>query len=354
MTDILFTGGGTAGHVIPIIPLIEKLSAKGIEMAFIGTASGFESDLLRSYPVEYYSIPSGKLRRYFSLRNIIDAFRVLLGIFRSYVLLGRIRPRVVFSKGGFVSFPVVFAARLRRIPILLHESDVTPGLANKLSMPFADKLYLNFPDASSGNFSGDTITTGTPIRKDLLFGDPIKGRQDLGVPENQPLLLVTGGSLGADLLNQTIRSSLPDLLDKFWVVHICGHGKVCERANERYMQFEYIDKDWGDVLAAADLVVSRAGANIVYELLVLGKPNLLIPLSRKASRGDQIENANYAKKKGYSSVIYEEDLDPENLVSRIEETWTRLAEFKGYLSHFKAPDSVSIICEELYSYLQKN
>ena len=354
MTDILFTGGGTAGHVIPVIPLIEQLSDEGIEMAFIGTASGFECELLKSYPVDYYSIPSGKLRRYFSLKNITDVFRVLSGILKSYILLGRLRPRVVFSKGGFVSFPVVFAARLRGIPVLLHESDVTPGLANKLSMPFADKLYLNFPEASSGRFSGHTITTGTPIRKDLLFGDPIKGRQVLGIPENQPLLLVTGGSLGADFLNRTVRSSLPNLIDKFWVVHICGRGRVFDTSEARYIQFEYLDKDWGDILAAADLVVSRAGANIVYELLVLGKPNLLIPLSRKSSRGDQIENANYAKKNGYSSVILEEDLDPEHFVSKIDKTWARLAEFREHLTHFEAPNSVSIICEELHSYLQKN
>ncbi len=351
MTGVLFTGGGTAGHVIPVIPLIQNLSREGIKIAFVGSNSGLEEEILRLQPVDYYTIPSGKLRRYFSWRNITDVFRVFLGIIKAYYLIGKIKPSVVFSKGGFVSFPVVVAARLRFIPILLHESDCSPGLANRLSMPFAGKLFLNFPDASSGGFSREVIVSGTPVRQDLIDGDRQKGRNFLGVSADKPLLLVTGGSLGASSINESIRDSLASLTTLFAVVHICGSGNLSRIDNPNYIQYDYVGEHWGDILAASDLVVSRAGANILYELLVLKKPNILIPLSRRVSRGDQIENATYAHKHGYSQVILEEDLNSDKLVSEVFDTWAGLSEMKERLTRFDALDATTIICEELRSYL---
>lgn len=347
MSHVLFTGGGTAGHVVPVFPVLERLAARGTQLSFVGSNSGLEAQLLADQPVTYYGIAAGKLRRYLSWENLRDAFLVLGGIFQAYWLLGRIDPQVVFSKGGFVSFPVVLAAWLRRVPVVAHESDLTPGLANKLAMPFVDTLCLNFSVTPTGRFRGRVLHTGTPVRPALLHGDATRGRAFLGAQPNERILLVTGGSLGADVLNQTLRDALSELTRQFLVVHVCGPGKAVTLDNARYRQYEYLTESWGDVLAAADLVVSRAGANTLYELLALGKPNLLVPLSLRASRGDQIENATYAAGLGYSHVLDEEALTPDALVAALRALDAALPEVRVRLAEFVVPDSVGLICAEL-------
>ena len=353
MSHVLFTGGGTAGHVVPVFPLLARLAERGVRLSFVGSNSGLEADLLADQPVTYYGIAAGKLRRYLSFENLLDAFRVVGGIYQAYRLLGRIKPQVVFSKGGFVSFPVVLAAWLRRIPVVAHESDLTPGLANRLAMPFVATLCLNFSVTPTGKFRGKVLHTGTPIRPALLHGDPRRGREFLGAGDER-ILLVTGGSLGADALNRTVRAALAELTQEFLVVHVCGPGKSVSVDNPRYLQYEYLTGPWGDVLAAADLVVSRAGANTLFELLALAKPNLLVPLSLRASRGDQLENATYAAGLGYSHVLDEDALTLQSLIAAIAALDADLPQMAERLAGFVVPDSVGLISTELDRYLTQN
>lgn len=347
MKHLLCTGGGTAGHVIPAIPVIQRALAAGARVSFVGSRSGLEARLLTDVPVDFHAIASGKLRRYLSLDNLADAFRVLGGIWQAYWLLRRLAPDVVFSKGGFVSFPVVLAAWLRGIPVVAHESDLSPGLANRLALPFVRTLCVSFPETRPKGFKGRRVFTGTPLRTALRHGDADRGRGLVSAPAGRPVLLVTGGSLGADAVNRAVRSALPALLEDFVVVHVCGEGKRTDETRDGYHQFEYVTADWGDLLAAADLVVSRAGANTLFELLALGKPNLLIPLSPRVSRGDQVENAAYAEARGFSRVLAEQSLTAESLVEAVRDAWRHRDGLARRLAAFEAPDAAEAIVAEL-------
>jgi UDP-N-acetylglucosamine--N-acetylmuramyl-(pentapeptide) pyrophosphoryl-undecaprenol N-acetylglucosamine transferase len=329
--------------VIPAIPVMQALLEEGVEVAFVGSRSGLEENLLRDLPVRYFGVAAGKLRRYFSLRNLLDAFRVIAGIFGAIRVVAAFQPDVVFSKGGFVSFPVVLAAWIRGVPVVAHESDLTPGLANRLALPFVRTLCVNFPVTRPKKFKGNVIHAGTPVRESLLSGDPQRGRKLLGVEPGIPVLLVTGGSLGADAINNVVRAALPDLCKRGFVVHVCGPGKRVENREPRYVQYEYVREDWGDLLAAADIVVSRAGANTLYELFCLGKPNLLVPLSMKASRGDQLENAAYARSLGYSRVLSEEEFTPATLLSTVDLILADPEAEIARLRSFAPPDSVRVL-----------
>ena len=343
---VVVTGGGTAGHVVPAIPVIERLLEDDIRISFVGSKSGLEERLLESIRVDFHAITTGKLRRYFSVENLLDFFRVFVGIAQAFNLLRKLKPMVVFSKGGYVAFPVVVGAWLNRIPVVAHESDVTPGLANRLSLPFIRSLCLNFPNKQIR--AKRVLMTGTPLREHLMNGDAGRGRVFLGVGSDLPILLVVGGSLGAQSINDAVRDVVTGLTQQFFVVHVCGPGNVLvELSNSRYRQFEYINEEWGDVLAAADLVVSRAGANALFELLALRKTNLLIPLSRKASRGDQIENAVMAESHGWSLVLWEENLNPASLMAAIEFIQRDPDYWRKNLNEFQVPDSVNLIYEEL-------
>lgn len=351
MSHVVFTGGGTAGHVVPTFPVIAALAGRGVRISFVGSNSGLEAELLEGVDADFYGIAAGKLRRYLSVENLRDVFRVLLGVWQAFRLLGRLRPDVVFSKGGFVSFPVVFAAWLRRVPVVAHESDLTPGLANRLALPFLRTVCTSFSSTAFPGFKGRVVHTGTPLREALLAGDRARGRQRLGAGKDERVLLITGGSLGADVINQVVREVLDELLASWLVVHVCGPGKVTGTAQPRYLQFEYVTEGWGDILTAADLVVSRAGANTLYELLALGKPNLLIPLSRRASRGDQLENAEFALAQGYSRVLLEEDLDGPALLREIVALDAQREAAAARLHGFAPPDAVELICSELTPFL---
>jgi UDP-N-acetylglucosamine--N-acetylmuramyl-(pentapeptide) pyrophosphoryl-undecaprenol N-acetylglucosamine transferase len=319
---IVFTGGGTAGHVTPNLALIEAAQKEGWAVEYIGSNKSIEQGMIKAINIPFYSIRSGKLRRYFSWKNFVDPFNILLGIGQSWRLLREMRPNIVFSKGGFVAFPVVFAAWLRRIPIVAHESDMSPGLANRLSFPFVTKICLTFAAAKSHFKNQQRIEiTGTPIRQQLFQGDREQGLRICGFEPTKPCVLVMGGSQGASLLNQAVREALPQLTQTFQVIHLCGKGKLDETLSKSpsYVQLEYADKELPDLLAAADLIISRSGANSLYEILALQKPHILIPLSARVSRGDQIQNARYFSKQNISKVIDEESLTAESLLNAVND-----------------------------------
>lgn len=283
---IILTGGGSAGHVTPNLALLPQLLAEGIEVHYIGTADGIERTILSERKdVTYHIISSGKLRRYFSWKNFTDPFRVMRGLFQARRVMREVKPAAVFSKGGFVSVPVVIAAHGKHIPVVTHESDYTPGLANKINAKFADRICVTFEDTLA-HVGAKGVHTGTPIRPELYQGDKERGLAFLGFDDKKPVLLIMGGSLGASVVNDAVRAALPKLLISYDIVHLCGKGKVEEQLNQPgYRQFEYVNEALPDVLAATDVVVSRAGANAVFEFLALSKPALLIPLPRSASRG---------------------------------------------------------------------
>ena len=353
MTRAVVTGGGSAGHVVPTLPIIETLRARNWHVTFIGTDSGLEQRLVSPSGVEYFGLRPGKLRRYWSLENLIDAFRVPLSILRVFGVLGRIKPDVVFSKGGFVAFPVVVGAWLRRIPVVAHESDLSPGLANRLSLPFITSLCVNF-DATRVN-AKRTIHTGTPVRESLLRGERERGLAATGFSGERPVLAIVGGSLGAERLNLVLREALPALTGVFDILHVCGAGKVDPAYSDiaGYEQRDFVGDEWGDMLAAANLVVSRSGANAMYELLTLKKPNLLVPLPAAASRGDQIENAAYAESRGFSLVVAESDLTPDLLLERVTALHRDARSWRERLEAFQAPDSTNLIVAEIEAALKK-
>ncbi len=322
MKKIVLTGGGTAGHVTPNIALMPSLKEKGYEISYIGSYEGIEKQLIEDIGIPYYGIATGKFRRYFDLKNFSDIFRVMKGYKEAKAILRQIKPDVVFSKGGFVAVPVVRAAAGLKIPCVIHESDMTPGLANKLCIPVAKKICCNFPETINSMPREKTILTGSPVRKELTEGDRQKGLEFCGFDGNKPVLMIIGGSQGAQSVNETVRESLPKLLEIFDVVHLCGKDKVDNMMLnvDGYKQYEYIKEELKDIFAMADIVISRAGANAICEILELKKPNVLIPLS-SGSRGDQILNAESFEASGFSEVIREEALDPSMLTETVKKVY---------------------------------
>lgn len=320
MKKIVLTGGGTAGHVTPNMALIERLREAGYDISYIGSYDGIEKSLIEKLDVPYYGISSGKLRRYFSLKNFTDPFRVLKGIREAKQLIKKLQPDVVFSKGGFVAVPVVRGAKKCKIPVIIHESDMTPGLANKLCIRAAKYVCCNFAETMEYLPADKAVHTGTPLRKELFTGDAERGRRFCGFTDDKPIILVVGGSTGAVAVNTAVRNLLPTLLVKFNVIHLCGKGKTDSTYDNTpgYVQYEYISAELCDLFAAAELIISRAGANAVSELLALKKPNILIPLSAEASRGDQILNAESFRENGYSYLLYEENVTNETLLEGVE------------------------------------
>lgn len=345
MKHIVLTGGGTAGHVTPNIALIPRLRELGYNISYIGSYEGIEKKLIEELGIPYYGISSGKLRRYFDPKNFSDPFRVLKGFSEAKKLLKQLQPDVVFSKGGFVTVPVVIAAKRRKIPAIIHESDMTPGLANKLCIPSAAKVCCNFPETVNSLPEDKAVLTGTPIRQELLDGNADAAAEFCGFTREKPVLMVIGGSLGAASVNENIRKILPELLKDFQVIHLCGKGKTDESLNQTngYVQFEYIKKELADLFALADIVISRAGANAICELHALKKPNLLIPLSANASRGDQILNARSFQRQGYSMVLEEEEITEETLLNSIRELYQNRQSYIDTMAKSQTMDSISQI-----------
>lgn len=320
MKRIVLTGGGTAGHVTPNIALLPKLRELDYDVHYIGSYEGIEKRLMEDYEIPYYGISTGKFRRYFDPKNFSDPFRVIKGYGEARKILKQIKPDIVFSKGGFVSVPVVRAAASLKIPCIIHESDMTPGLANKLCIPVAKKICCNFPETLQNLPEDKAVLTGSPIREELSKGNKLAALDLCGFTANKPVIMVIGGSLGAANVNKAVRDALPKLLEDFQVVHICGKEKVDNLllTTKGYKQFEYVKTELKDIFAMADVVISRAGANAICELLALQKPNILIPL-KAGSRGDQILNAKSFEAQGFSIVLDEDDITTNLLVDTVHE-----------------------------------
>lgn len=323
---IVFTGGGTAGHVTPNLALIESYAPDEVNVCYIGSIHGIEKKLVKAMGIPFYAIHTGKFRRELTWKHLTEPFKLIYGMWEAYRLLGQLKPDLVFSKGGFVALPVVWMASLRKIPVVAHESDMTPGLANRLCMPFVKKLCANFPQLLTHVKAPERlVVTGTPIRQMMIKGQAVQGRLLSGLQQDKPIILVMGGSSGSVIINKIIRQALPKLLESFQLIHITGQGHLDEKllGTTGYFQIEYAHLEMGDLLAASDMVISRSGANSLCELLTLAKPHLLIPLSKKASRGDQITNAAYFEKQGVSLVLAQEDLNMTSLIEKVAELSAR-------------------------------
>ena len=345
MKRIVLTGGGTAGHVTPNIALLPSLQEAGFEIAYVGSYDGIEKKLIADFDIPYTGIATGKFRRYLDPKNFSDPFRVLKGFGEARKFLKEFKPDVVFSKGGFVSVPVVRAAASLKIPCILHESDITPGLANKLCIPVAKKICCNFPETLDHLPKGKAVLTGSPIRKELAAGNKLAGLDLCGFTANKPVIMVMGGSLGALNVNQAVRAALPGLLEDFQIIHLCGKDKVDNLllTTPGYKQFEYVKKELKDLFAASDLVISRAGANAICEILALHKPNILIPLPAEVSRGDQLLNAASFKEQGFSIVIDEDDLNTKTLTDTVKDLYANRQKYIETMSSSHQTDSVSTI-----------
>ena len=345
MKKILLTGGGTAGHVTPNIALLPHLKKAGFEVFYIGSYSGMEKELIEAQNIPYYGISSGKLRRYFDPKNFSDPFKVLKGFGQAIRLIHKLKPDIVFSKGGFVSVPVVLAAKMCRVPAIIHESDITPGLANKIAIPGATKVCCNFPETMKYLPAEKAVLTGSPIRQELLSGNASRARELCGFDDSRPVLFIIGGSSGSVVINTAVRQALPTLLEHFQVAHMCGKGNLepTLAPMKGYRQFEYIGKELSDIFAMSDIVVSRAGANSICELLALHKPNLLIPLSAAASRGDQILNAASFEKQNFSKVLFEENLTADSLVEAVLQLYETRNDYVKAMTDSNQMNSIDVI-----------
>ena len=344
---IVLTGGGTWGHVTPHLALIPHLLEAGYDIHYIGTEHGLEVDKLRSIPeITYHAVKTGKLRRYHSWQNFIDPFRVIAGAFQSARLMGKLKPDVVFSKGGFVAVPVVFGAWLHRVPVLCHESDLTPGLANKLCKPFARRMATTFPECAAA-LGPKAECVGTPLRPELFSGQRERGLKLFGFDGQKPVLLMMGGSSGAQAVNKGLRDALPELLKTFDVAHLCGKGNLDAALNGTagYTQIEFLDAELPDALAAADLVLSRAGSNALMEFQALDKPMLLVPYPKGASRGDQILNAQSLEKRGLCRVLLQENMTAESLTKALLETWRDREQLRAAVKKAPPADGTQRVLE---------
>ena len=347
MKRIILTGGGTAGHVTPNIALIPRLLELGYDIQYIGSYQRIEKELIEPFGIPYHGISSGKLRRYFSVQNFTDPFRVLKGFGEAKRLIKELQPDVIFSKGGFVSVPVVLAGKHNKVPTIIHESDMTPGLANKIAIPSATKVCCNFPETLEHLPKDKAVLTGSPIRQELLSGNRIAAMDLCHFSADKPVILVIGGSLGSVAVNNAVRLALPELLEHFQIVHLCGKGKVDDSLTSMkgYTQFEYIKDELRDIFALADIVISRAGANAICELLALRKPNLLIPLSANASRGDQILNARSFERQGFSMVLEEEELTKESLLEAVRKLYNDRSRFMDAMRDSNQQNSIDTIID---------
>lgn len=347
MKRIILTGGGTAGHVTPNIALLPTLAEEGFDIQYIGSYEGMEKALIEDLGIPYHGISSGKLRRYFDWKNFTDPFRVIKGFFEANKLMKELKPDVVFSKGGFVSVPVVMAAGKNHVPAIIHESDMTPGLANKLCFSKAAKICCNFPETVDKLPKDKAVLTGSPIRAELKEGSREAAKLLCGFEDDKPVILSVGGSLGAAGVNKALREALPELTKDFNIVHLCGKGKLDESliGTKGYFQMEYAKDEMKDLFAYCDIIISRAGANAICEFLSLRKPNLLIPLPASASRGDQILNAKSFVKQGFSMMLDEDTMTKDDFVKSVYELYEHRDKYVLAMEESNQSDAVRTVVD---------
>lgn len=348
---IVFTGGGTAGHVTPNIAIINEIKNENLDIHYIGSKKGIEKELIEKQNIPYYSISSGKLRRYIDMENFKDIFRVIKGCFEARKILKKLKPNLVFSKGGFVSVPVIIAASTMKIPIFIHESDITPGLANKISQRFATKIFVSFKEAAKYFPESKVQAIGSPIRKDLLKGSSDKGKRYLDFHSAKPILTIMGGSLGSKKINDVVRANLSALTEQFQIVHICGKNNLdpsLEGLNG-YRQFEYVHEELSDILAATDYVITRGGSNAIFEFLALEIPMLIIPLGLNQSRGDQILNAKSFEEQGFSLTLKEEDITEKTFLNSVHRLKESNELIKSTMKEYNAnqTDALDVLINEI-------
>jgi len=335
---IAFTGGGTGGHIYPGLAVADEIKAlakkdnKEITINWIGCSKGMDGQLVKKAVGPYgaptadafYGIPSGKLRRYFSWQNFTDLFRIVGGYFAARRILKKTRPSILFSKGGFVSVPPVLAAKHLGIPVFTHECDFTLGLANRLNFKSADTMFVSYEETKNRLAPADqsrVTVTGNPVRPVIYNADSKKGRDFLQISDNLPVLLVLGGSSGAKQINELVWANLDWLCENFTVVHQTGllnadsttEQELKEKYKGRYLPYQFIYQQMPDVLAAADVILSRAGANSIWEAAVLAKPMVLIPLCGSGTRGDQVDNAEFFRQRDAAMVLLGEEANSQNL-----------------------------------------
>ncbi|MCR5744062.1 MAG: undecaprenyldiphospho-muramoylpentapeptide beta-N-acetylglucosaminyltransferase [Lachnospiraceae bacterium] len=353
---IVLTGGGTAGHVTPHIALLPSLREADFDIRYIGSYEGIEKTLMEQEGIAYDGVATGKFRRYFDWKNFSDPFQVIKGYFEAKKLIKEYDPDVVFSKGGFVAVPVVWAAAGCHIPVVIHESDMSPGLANKLCIKKAYKICANFPEALSNLPTDKSVVTGTPIREELLHGSREAGLSFCGFAGDKPVLMMMGGSTGAKVVNSALREALPRLLETFDVIHLCGKGNLDSSLQgvRGYAQFEYISDELKDLFAAADIMLSRAGANSICEILALKKPNVLVPLSASVSRGDQILNAESFRKQGFSYVLPEEKMNADSLIEAIRHVYDNRVDYVRSMEYSAFNDGIRSVMREIDAAIREN
>ncbi|MGH8903697.1 MAG: UDP-N-acetylglucosamine--N-acetylmuramyl-(pentapeptide) pyrophosphoryl-undecaprenol N-acetylglucosamine transferase [Egibacteraceae bacterium] len=348
----MITGGNTGGHVIPNLPLIEQLGAAGWSVHYIGDPNGLEARLVPPLKIPFHPLKTGKLRRYSSIRNLTDLPRTILAIFRAAWVLSRFRPQLIYSKGGFVSVPVIIAGRLLRIPIVAHESDRTLSLTGRIAIRVADKLCCGLPSSIK---SDKLVYTGIPLRRDIKTGWPSRVHSELRLRGSVPVLLVVGGSLGAAALGRALGPALPNLLPAFDIIHLSPTGApVVSPIPPGYHPIPNDYKRFPDLLAAADVVLSRAGATVIAELLAVNKPALLVPLPTTASRGEQLANAHYYQEAGYGECLEQHELTSAALEKMLHLLLEHADHYRALMAHAQIPDATDAVLRVINEILARH
>lgn len=344
----MFTGGGSGGHVTLNLNLIPLFQKNGWQIVYVGSETGIEKELIAKIEgVKYYAIKTGKLRRYFSWQNLKDMFKIPVGVCQAAAIIHKEKPDIIFSKGGFVSFPVVVGGFLNHRKIFMHESDLTPGLANKMSLPFVSKFFTTFIDTVKYVRTPQKVCYIGPVLSDRLKnGDKNKALLMCNFNTEKPIVMFVGGSLGAQSLNKAVLQNIDALLQKFQIIHICGKGQKTDLERQGYAQFEFVDKEFKDLLAATDIVVTRSGSNAIFEFWSLNIPMLLVPLPSNASRGEQTSNAQNFQSKGFAEILLDKDLAQNGLLlAQIDKMYQNLG---TYRNNIKNSDLKFTSNEELY------
>lgn len=349
MASIVLTGGGTAGHCTPHLAILPYLKKDFDNIYYVGSENGIEKEIIKNTDIPYFSVTCAKLNRNLNAKNLFIPFKVAKGIFQAGKILDRIKPDVVFSKGGYVSLPTVVAAKQRNVPVIAHESDYTMGLANKISAKFCKKILTSFPSTAKEIKNGEFV--GPPLRKSLFAPSKSDVVGNFGFSGERPILLVTGGSQGAKALNDVVCKALPELTAKYDVIHLCGKNNLMQNPPKKgYYQAEFLNKI-ENAFACATVCVTRAGSNTLFELMSLKTPCVLVPLPKGASRGDQILNASYFQQKGLAYVISQENLTEDSLIFAIDSVFANRYNLKRNFEKYPIKDASRQISRIIADYL---